>query len=103
MQRLLTGVSPNLLSCMNDVYLRGCERAYLGPGLDKETICPKQDPATQTGAGTLVMHIRSGDILMGRPKDGRALYPGYGQVLSPDKTHILQTSLYGEPASRAHW
>lgn len=64
---------------MNDVYVRGCERAFLGPGLDRETTCPTRDSASQIGAGDLVIHIRSGH-LMTRFDDGVLHYPPYGQV-----------------------
>lgn len=73
-----TGVSQNLLDCMNEVYVRGCERAYLGPTLDKDHICPKPNLAAQPGAGSLVIHIRSGDIM--RKDDVKGHYADYGQV-----------------------
>lgn len=75
-----TGVPQKLLDCMNEVYVRGCERAYLGPTLDKETICPQRDPAAETGAGSLVIHIRSGDIM--KRDDIKGYYRDYGQVLT---------------------
>ncbi|CAM9136086.1 unnamed protein product [Ectocarpus sp. 12 AP-2014] len=55
-------VHSRLLRCMNRVYLRGCEKAYLGKMVDLEGFCPKQEPGRRKGAGSLVVHIRSGDI-----------------------------------------
>lgn len=72
-----TDVSQKLLNCMNEVYVRGCERAYLGPALDKQIICPERDPAAQKGAGSLVINIRSGDIM----KDVKGYYGKCGQVM----------------------
>lgn len=63
---------------MNEVYVRGCERAYLGPTLDKDVICPRPDPEAHAGAGSLVIHIRSGDIMRGGDTQGK--YADYGQV-----------------------
>lgn len=74
------GVDDEVLKCMNRVYLRGCESAYLGHFVDKEAICPKRDPHEINGAGSLVIHIRSGDIF--EPQEaGHALFRRYGQVL----------------------
>lgn len=61
---------------MNRVYLRGCEAAYLGRIVDTSNVCPVREtpllpasPASRgvnaasgEGTGSLVLHIRSGDI-----------------------------------------
>lgn len=119
-----SGVHPDLLSCMNRVYLRGCEAEYFSPlirsldfcepsaptegrsfsasGLDKavEAISnlkanhlvlrreldsgePALDPPTpgQSSAGSLIIHIRSGDIFKRRNTHlAGANFPGFGQV-----------------------
>ncbi|CAM9891977.1 unnamed protein product [Pylaiella littoralis] len=66
-----------LLDCMNRVYLRGCEKAYLGEMVDTEAFCPKSEPGKRKGAGSLVLHIRSGDIF--DPWDEGKKRPGFGQ------------------------
>ena len=65
-----------LLECMNKVYLRGCEKAYLGSMVDTEAYCPK--PKRKRGAGSLVVHIRSGDIF--DPQGEGSRRDGFGQV-----------------------
>lgn len=74
-------VHASLLGCVNRVKLRRCEAAYLGSLVDKDRFCPTQSPKegkTRTGVGSLVLHVRSGDIFdskgVGRHN------PGFGQV-----------------------
>lgn len=89
------GIHPDLLSCMNRVYLRGCEAAYLGRMVDTSKFCPVREtpllPASSfrgvnaasgsdpkepgESTGSLVLHIRSGDIFY-QGSDRRR----YGQV-----------------------
>lgn len=83
-----TDVHPDLLSCMNRIYLRGCEAEYLGSLGRISELCesressgsslssgPKTgnlacevntrqppDPVKGNNEGSLVMHVRSGDI-----------------------------------------
>ena len=71
-------VHDKLLDCMNVVYLRGCERVYLGNMVDHEAFCPKRDDGDKEGAGSLVMHIRSGDIF--DPEGEGQHRKGFGQV-----------------------
>ena len=52
-------VHEELLTCMNRVYVRGCEKKYLGDIVDTEN-CPVK--TNDPGDGSLVIHIRSGDI-----------------------------------------
>lgn len=59
---LVADVHDRVLECMNLVYLRGCELAYFGEMINKEAFCPKREDGDQSGAGSLVVHIRSGDI-----------------------------------------
>ncbi|CAM9454176.1 unnamed protein product [Ascophyllum nodosum] len=70
-------VHDKLLDCMNVVYLRGCERVYLGNMVDHEAFCPKRDDGDKEGAGSLVMHIRSGDIF--DPEGEGQHRKGFGQ------------------------
>ncbi|CAM9683830.1 unnamed protein product [Ascophyllum nodosum] len=42
----LYGVHPDLLSCMNRVYLRGCEAEYLGPTAKMSSACEPSSPST---------------------------------------------------------
>ncbi|CAM9488026.1 unnamed protein product [Ectocarpus fasciculatus] len=70
-------VHPQLLDCMNRVYLRGCEKAYLGKLVDVDSFCPKQEPGKRKGAGSLVAHIRSGDIF--NPDGEGHRRQGFGQ------------------------
>ncbi|CAN0162487.1 unnamed protein product [Ectocarpus sp. 6 AP-2014] len=70
-------VHPKLLECMNRVYLRGCEKAYLGKLVDVGSFCPKQEPGKRKGAGSLVAHIRSGDIF--NPDGEGHRRQGFGQ------------------------
>lgn len=65
---------------MNHVYLRGCEKAYLGDLVDVDAYCPKREPGERKGAGSLVVHIRSGDIFDPNGEGGRR--NGFGQVLN---------------------
>ena len=111
------GIHPDLLSCMNNVYLRGCEAAYLGAMVKTSEFCAagetsftsppgvnaaqfvhdvndhhvENDQESKSvggsssvgghsqergpGAGSLAIHIRSGDIFEGRLDSRR-----YGQV-----------------------
>lgn len=71
---------------MNQVYLRGCESTYLGDLVDKESICPRQDPLQNRGAGSLVMHIRSGDIF---DRQNKGHLGGYGQVFSSQSHRFM--------------
>lgn len=53
--------------------LLGCESAYYFP--TDEDVCPDKEAAKREGgAGTLVLHVRSGDIF------GDAILWYYGQV-----------------------
>lgn len=61
---------------MNRVYLRGCEKAYLGSLVDTDAYCPKAK--RKEGAGSLVVHIRSGDIF--DPEGEGSRRDGFGQV-----------------------
>ncbi|CAN0262035.1 unnamed protein product [Ascophyllum nodosum] len=112
----LVGIHPDLLSCMNHVYLRGCEAAYLGAMVKTSEFCAagetsftsppgvnaaqfvhdvndhhvENDQESKSvggsssvgghsqergpGAGSLAIHIRSGDIFEGRLDSRR-----YGQ------------------------
>ncbi|CAM9892522.1 unnamed protein product [Pylaiella littoralis] len=99
-------VHQKLLDCMNRVYLRGCEKAYLGDMVDTEAFCPKPEPGKRKGAGSLVVHIRSGDIFDPRGEGGHRR--GFGQpplqyylrVLAArewDKVTILTASPPKEP------
>lgn len=63
---------------MNRVYLRGCEKAYLGKLVDVDSFCPKLEPGKRKGAGSLVAHIRSGDIF--NPDGEGHRRQGFGQV-----------------------
>lgn len=78
-----------LLECINRIYLRGCEKAYLGQLVDTDEFCPKRDTTAQKGSGTLVMHIRSGDIF--QPNGQGSHRQGFGQVF--DKTDKYRTLL----------
>lgn len=64
-----------LMQCMNRVYLRGCEKAHLGKLVDTEASCPAPEKSERKGAGSLVVHIRSGDIF--NPENS---YRKFGQV-----------------------
>lgn len=52
----MDNVNDELLSCMEGVYLRGCEKLYMGE-ISETDDCP-----VSQGNGNLVIHIRSGDI-----------------------------------------
>eukprot|EP00752_Nemacystus_decipiens_P012369 g10964.t1 len=75
-----------LLQCMNRVYLRGCEKAYLGSLVDTEAFCPKAK--RKEGAGSLVVHIRSGDIF--DPKGEGSRRDGFGQPPLQYYLHVLR-------------
>ncbi|CAM9527243.1 unnamed protein product [Hapterophycus canaliculatus] len=105
---LLRNIHADLLSCMNRVYVRGCEAAYLEPilGAGDFSYCTKPagtnnrrlldgrgrqtagavttaaTPIDRGNAGSLVIHIRSGDIF-------RALLPG--------KTRSRDFFSFGQP------
>lgn len=63
---------------MNRVYLRGCEKAYLGSLVDLDSFCPRRELGKPVGAGSLVVHIRSGDIF--DPYDEGRRRTRFGQV-----------------------
>lgn len=95
--RFPAGFSETLLDCVNDVYVRGCERAFLGSGFDEEIVCPEKDPATQTGAGILGMHMRSGDVMSQlRP------HLDYGQVYSLSNSYFVPCHGVRSWISRPH-
>lgn len=108
-----SGVHPDLLRCLNHVFVRGCEVDYMGPVANTSAFCPPkgveenaidasanhqrrrrrksrtldvlQSPATnrgrapqQTSAGSLVVHIRSGDIFNAKRMGGKR--SDFGQV-----------------------
>eukprot|EP00904_Undaria_pinnatifida_P009744 jgi/Undpi1/58/HiC_scaffold_1.g00058.m1 len=115
----LVGVHPELLRCLNHVFVRGCEAKYLGAVVDKPSFCdakvdqsaastlpnhhrrraetnnlkpnrfesppralspaPRQIAGTDSSqrAGSLVIHIRSGDIF--DPTGEGSKRPGFGQ------------------------
>ena len=51
---------PSLVECIGSFYLRGCEKSYLGSVIDTND-CPLND---NKGDGSLVIHIRSGDVFL---------------------------------------
>lgn len=61
-------VHEDLLVCMNRVYVRGCEKKYLGDIVDTAD-CPVK--TNDSGDGSLVIHIRSGDIFNRKIKNTR--------------------------------
>eukprot|EP00903_Cladosiphon_okamuranus_P018343 g16875.t1 len=75
-----------LLECMNRVYLRGCEKAYLGGLVDTDAYCPKGK--RKEGAGSLVVHIRSGDIF--DPMGEGSRRDGFGQPPLQYYLHVLR-------------
>ncbi|CAM9977168.1 unnamed protein product [Ectocarpus fasciculatus] len=81
-------IHSRLLRCMNRVYLRGCEKAYLGKVVDLEGFCPKQEPGKRKGAGSLVIHIRSGDIF--NPDEEGRRREGFGQPPLQYYLHVLE-------------
>ncbi|CAN0416887.1 unnamed protein product [Ectocarpus sp. 12 AP-2014] len=89
----IRGLHPHLQKCVRNVKMRGCEAAYLKESLGGEDSCPSpqrqlaehEDESAQLVAGTtsplerreagsLVVHVRSGDIF----KPG-TIYHQYGQ------------------------
>ncbi len=64
-----------LMQCINRVYLRGCEKVHLGKLVDTEASCPEPEKGEGKGAGSLVIHIRSGDIF-----NPNTAYRKFGQV-----------------------
>eukprot|EP00752_Nemacystus_decipiens_P014979 g13337.t1 len=79
-------VHSQLLQCMNRVYLRGCEKAYLGSLVDTEAHCPKNK--RKEGAGSLVIHIRSGDIF--DFEGGNSRLDGFGQPPLQYYLHVMR-------------
>lgn len=87
-------VHPRLLGCMNRVKLRGCEVAYLGSLMDKGRFCPSREPRegeARAGAGSLVLHVRSGDIF--DQKGPGRLYTHAGQVRTVDPRSAERNSV----------
>ena len=124
---LFPGVHPELLRCLNRVFVRGCEAKYLGAVVDKPAFCdamvdqsaastlpnhhrrraettdlkpnrfesppralspaPQQIAGTDSSqrAGSLVIHIRSGDIF--DPTGEGSKRPEFGQVGSRPLVH----------------
>ncbi|CAM9769228.1 unnamed protein product [Scytosiphon promiscuus] len=80
-------VHEKVLECMNRVYLRGCEKAYLGDLVDLDAHCPKRKAGERKGAGSLVVHIRSGDIFDPDGEGGRR--NGFGQPPLQYYLHVL--------------
>lgn len=50
LHRQRADVHEDLLSCMNHVFVRGCEAEYLGPLVDTRRFCPRP-PETENGDG----------------------------------------------------
>ncbi|CAM9769158.1 unnamed protein product [Scytosiphon promiscuus] len=80
-------VPEQLLECMNRVYLRGCEKAYLGNLVDLDAFCPERKSGVPKRAGSLVVHIRSGDIFDPDGEGGRR--KNFGQPPLEYYLHVL--------------
>lgn len=60
-------VHKDLMNCVNTMFMRGCEKEYFGGILDTDSYCPAVD---KKGDGSLVIHIRAGDIFNTNPHWG---------------------------------